>query len=94
MSIPQSKPCYSLFQLSLLYCGLFVFLTFAFTQPYTSKVANICEALLLLDLLLISALYLNLNDAERVQRLATALLLIPFIVTFFYLSSKAAVYIW
>lgn len=71
-----------------------MFLTVAFAQPYTSKIANISEALLLLDLLLISALYLNLNDVVRVQRLATVLLVLPFIVTLIYLSSKVAAYIW
>lgn len=83
-------------QFAQLCSGLFVFLTFSFSQPYTSKTANISEALVLLDLLLISALYLN-TDAlalEKVQPLATALLLIPFIVAFTYLFCKVTAYIW
>lgn len=83
-------------QFALFCSGLLVFLTVAFAQPYTSKVANINEALLLLDLLLISALYLNTNSLvlERVRPIALTLLLIPFVVGITYLVCKVATHIW
>lgn len=73
-----------------------MFLVFAFAQPYKSKLANISEALTLLDLLLISALYLNTDvlAVEEVQPFATTLLLIPFIVAVPYLFCKITIYIW
>ena len=83
-------------QFAQLCSGLLVFSVFAFAQPYKSKIANILEALTLLDLLLISAIYLNTDVlvVEELQPLATTLLLAPFIVALPYLICKITAFVW
>ena len=82
--------------MALLYSGFFVFFVFAISQPYTAWKANLSEILVLLDLLLVTALFLyKSRSMQAMERpLARTFLLLPFIVTFIYLGYKIIVYIW
>lgn len=83
-------------QLALLFAGILVFFTFACSKPYNSMKANIIEAFVLLDLLLLTALFLNTNrqNQNSVKPFATALLLLPFIGIGFYILVKLFSYAW
>ncbi len=76
--------------------GLLVFFIFACTRPYTSELANAIEALMLLDLLLVSAIFLNGSNSvlAKVRPLGLVLLLVPFIVTLSFLAFRIVAYIW
>ncbi len=83
-------------QLALLFSGLFVFFVFACSQPYNAMRANLIEAMILLDLLLLTSLSL---DADRwsqsaVRPYSYILLLVPFVALVLYIGAKLFSYAW
>ena len=65
-------------------------------KPYKSSVANVAEAIVLTDLLLLTALFLNTGNQEKaaIHPLSQLLLLLPFIVASVYIALKAINRIW
>lgn len=87
--------CY-LFQLALLFSGLFVFFVFACAQPYNSKLANLIETLVLLDLLVLTSLSLDngRQNQSTVRPYSYIFLLIPFISLVLYVLARLYYYAW
>lgn len=83
-------------QVALLFSGLFVFFVFACAQPYNSTKANFIEGFVLLDLLILTSLFLD--TAEQKQRAVRAigyiLLLAPFISMVLYIAAMLFGYAW
>ena len=57
-------------------------------HPYTKKWTNIAEALVLLDLVFISAYFLDSNRLSSTSDLISVLLVLPYIYCFLYLLIK------
>lgn len=85
-------------QIALLFTSLVVFVIFARSKPYTSTRSNVIEGLVLLDLILITALFLNRHESTQIGRelrlVAVILLLLPFITVFLYIATKLWIIIW
>ena len=69
---------------------------FAFFKPYNNRVANIIEAMVLIDLLLLTTLFLNVSTQVQsvVRPLSRLLLLLPFISVTIYIVLKIISLIW
>lgn len=83
-------------QLSLFISSLLVFVVFAFASPYTCRKAYYMEALLLLDLVLVSGIFLN-SDSKVQQRmlwLTSLLLILPYFVAILYFICKFIAFLW
>ena len=76
--------------------GVIIFFVFACSQPYNEKRANIIESLILLDLLILTSLFLNTADQSLndVSNLAAVLLIIPFLFGFLYILVKVISILW
>lgn len=87
---------YLCLQLSLFFSSLFVFVVFAFANPYTSRKAYYIEAALLLDLIIASAIFLNTdsNMQQRLVWLTSSLLLFPYLVVLLYFAVKLITFLW
>ena len=83
-------------KVALLFAGLMVFFIFACAKPYKLRRTNAIEAFVLLDLLLVIALFLNLDErsGKSTKALALTLLLLPFLIVLFYIIVKVAKYFW
>ena len=83
-------------QIALFFMGIFIYLTFAFFKPYQNRLANFIEAIVLIDLLLLTSLFLNTNTQVQasVRPLSQLLLLLPFISVTIYIVAKTASIIW
>ena len=73
-----------------------VYIIVAFFTPYASRAANIVEALVLGDLLLLTGLFLNVSDRAKavIHPLSQLLLLLPYISATLYIIFKLASLIW
>lgn len=83
-------------QLALLFAGLAVLLVFALFQPYRSKRANIIEVVVLLDLIILTTLFLNDQDESNTshQQFGMFLLLLPFLITVLFIAAKLLERLW
>ena len=86
----------SILQLALFITCVTVYMIFAFFKPYKNYIANLVEALVLIDLVLLTTLFLN--DSTQVQSivrpLSQLLLLLPFISVAIYIALKSFSLIW
>ena len=73
-----------------------VYIISVLIKPYKNSVANVMEAIVLTDLLLLTALFLNTGNQEKaaIHPLSQLLLLLPFIVATVYITLKAINRIW
>ena len=85
-----------LIQLALLGTGLIVFSIAVWAQPYKTKRTNIIEVVVLLDLLLLTGVFLNLEERSTIatQGFSLILLLLPFLAILFYIAAKIIAYWW
>ena len=83
-------------QLALFFLGLVIFFIFACAQPYKEQRTNIIETLVLLDLLILTALFLKTDSRSReaVDDLGALLLLLPFFIAIGYIALKIMSTIW
>jgi len=83
-------------QLALFFSSLLVFVVFAFASPYTSRKAYFVEAALLLDLVLVSSVFLNASadNQKTLAPLTSILLLLPLAVVTIYFICKIALFMW
>lgn len=83
-------------QIALFIMGIVIYIIFAFFKPYQTRVANIIEALVLIDLLLLTSLFLNTSEKAQaaVRPLSQLLLLLPFISVTIYITVKIITLIW
>lgn len=83
-------------QLALLITGLLVFFTFACAQPYKSAISNFIEALVMLDLLVLTSLLLDTSTRKEQENapILQLLLLLPFIFIALYIAAKIIHYAW
>ena len=73
-----------------------VYVISVLVKPYKSSVANVVEAMVLTDLLLLTALFLNTDRQEKaaIEPLSQLLLLLPFIAAGLYATLKIISMIW
>ena len=71
-------------------------LVFALFQPYRSKRANIIEVVVLLDLIILTTLFLNDQDESNTshQQFGMFLLLLPFLITVLFIAAKLLERLW
>ena len=83
-------------QIALFFMGIFVYFIFAVFKPYQTRVANLIEALVLIDLLLLTSLFLNTSEQAQaaVRPLSQLLLLLPFISVTIYIIMRIIGLIW
>lgn len=83
-------------QIALFFMAIFIYVVFAIFKPYQNRVANIVEAIVLIDLLLLITLFLNTDAGVQaaVRPLTQLLLLLPFISVTIYIVLKITVLIW
>ena len=76
--------------------GIFVYAIFAIFKPYQTRIANIIEALVLVNLLLLTSLFLNTSEQAQaaVRPLSQLLLLLPFISVTIYIVMRIISLIW
>ena len=86
----------SLLQLALLGAGLIIFFVAVWAQPYQAKRTNIIEAVVLMDLLLITGIFLNMEERSTMatQGFGIILLFLPFLAILFYIVAKIISYWW
>jgi len=71
-------------------------MVFVLAHPYDEERSNLIEGLILLDLLVLTGLFLNTGDQARsdTSRLAILLLLLPFIYAGLYIILSFISIIW
>lgn len=76
--------------------GILIYVIFAIFKPYQTRVANLMEALVLIDLLLLTSLFLNTSEKAQVavRPLSQLLLLLPFISVTIYIAVRLISLIW
>ena len=82
-------------QFSLTTVALLILVITSRVHPYTNKWANFAEGLILLDLVFISAYFLNYNRLSNASndKFVIMLLILPFIYFFLYLMIKILRYV-
>ena len=92
---PSLPPSPSPVQLSLCLVAMVVLGVLCFSKPYTNHYINIIEAIILVDLLTISFIFLNAKEAARVPPpVFHILLLLPYIYAVVNITWKIAVPLW
>ena len=82
-------------QLSLCLVSVAVLGVLCFSKPYTQPYINLIEALILLDLVIISFIFLNSKEAAQVDpAVFQILLLLPFIYAVINIVCKITVFLW
>ena len=87
---------YAPLQLALFFAGLLVFFIFACAKPYENTKVNFIEMLVLLDLLVLTALFLDtdIRHLNAVLPYAKVLLLLPFISLVLYIGAILMALVW
>ena len=92
-SLPSSLPVLPQFSLCLV--SLVILGVLCFSKPYTDRLTNIIEAVILFDLLVISFIFLNTKEAATIDHnVFSVLLLLPFTYAFINITIKVVLMIW
>ena len=79
---------YYLLQFLLTICAILILLITSRVHPYNKWTVNLIECLILLDLVLIAAYFVNNNQSVTGSRFARFLFVLPYIYMIIYVVTK------